>query len=269
MDPLHSEMVRQLRKFDNDQGYKREYDDVKQDLAPVMEAIIAQGNSCLPELHALISNEETWSCLFALEILKELKNEESIPFLIAFIRKNEDGEYWEACDDALFALQAIGKPAIGPILSELRELFKEEIYLGYLVGALTEIKEDRVYAFMVELVGQYISAPSQFKEWFEIDDFTHGFVEQKNKEALPLLKQIVEMDHLEEQQVIELNDTIEALEDPEAYERSVEELREKIRIEKGKPGKNDPCHCGSEIKYKKCCMEEDLREKERKLRGEG
>ncbi|MBS3107132.1 SEC-C domain-containing protein [Candidatus Woesearchaeota archaeon] len=49
----------------------------------------------------------------------------------------------------------------------------------------------------------------------------------------------------------------------------MEELREKIRIEKGKPGKNDPCHCGSEIKYKKCCMEEDLREKERKLRGEG
>jgi hypothetical protein len=25
------------------------------------------------------------------------------------------------------------------------------------------------------------------------------------------------------------------------------------------PGRNEPCHCGSGIKYKKCCMAEDER----------
>lgn len=28
---------------------------------------------------------------------------------------------------------------------------------------------------------------------------------------------------------------------------------------KRKLGRNEPCHCGSEIKYKKCCLEEDMK----------
>lgn len=30
-----------------------------------------------------------------------------------------------------------------------------------------------------------------------------------------------------------------------------------MRVETKKPGRNDPCHCGTELKYKKCCMEKD------------
>ena len=37
---------------------------------------------------------------------------------------------------------------------------------------------------------------------------------------------------------------------------AIDEALEPIRKEK-KIGPNDPCHCGSGLKYKKCCMQKD------------
>lgn len=35
------------------------------------------------------------------------------------------------------------------------------------------------------------------------------------------------------------------------------------RTEEGLPGRNDPCHCGSGLKYKKCCLRADEKAKRR------
>ena len=36
----------------------------------------------------------------------------------------------------------------------------------------------------------------------------------------------------------------------------------KIQNKHNKPGRNDPCPCGSGLKYKKCCIQKGLEEQE-------
>ena len=92
-----SDLIEQLQQFDNAKGYNLSYKTVKKRLSQVISRIIQSSEQYLEELHNLIENEETWSCLFALEILKEIKSEKSIPHLIEFIKKNENSDYWESC----------------------------------------------------------------------------------------------------------------------------------------------------------------------------
>lgn len=70
-------LIEELKQFDNEKGYRMKYETVKTKLAPIISQIIVEKGKYLDELHSLIQNEETWSCLFSLEILKELKNEKS------------------------------------------------------------------------------------------------------------------------------------------------------------------------------------------------
>ena len=98
----------------------------KEKLEPVIKKIIEKGETALDGLHGILENEETWSCLFALEILKEIKNDISISALIEFIKNNEDRDYWERCEKAMIALTAIGIPAIEPLMNETKKQFKEK-----------------------------------------------------------------------------------------------------------------------------------------------
>ena len=53
------------------------------------------------------------------------------------------------------------------------------------------------------------------------------------------------------------------LEDPEKFEKSIEEEAKRIQHTyfsgKRKLGRNELCHCSSGIKYKKCCLEKDVK----------
>ena len=257
------ELISRLQQFDNPKGYRLEYENVKEKLKPVVEQLVQKGEAVLNQLHELLQYEESWSCLFALHTLKEIKSEKSIPYLIKFIKKNENGDCWESCDDALWALKAIGKPSVEPLVAELRRKFANKNFLGYLVGALGEIKDDRAYSFMVEITEDYLSNREDYDGWFEVDQFTYGFAEQGKKEALPLLKQVL-ASSVSEKEKREIESTIEELEDPEAYKERIREEAAHIFGEpekkKRKLGRNDPCHCGSRIKYKKCCLDKDLKE---------
>src|SRR3989344_2441961 len=210
------ELISQLQQFDNPKGYRMEYETVKEKLATVVAQLIQKGDAALSQLHELLEYEESWSCAFALEALKGIKSEKSIPFLIEFIKENENGDSFESCDEALWALEAIGKPAVEPLIVELKKEFANDNFFGYLVEALTDIKDDKVYPFMVEITEDYLKNPEKYEDWFEIDAFTYGFARQGKKEALPLLKMVLATD-LSKEEKREDESTIEAIEGPDGY----------------------------------------------------
>lgn len=235
------ELISQLQQFDNPKGYRLEYETVKEKLAPAVAQLIQKGEAALNQLHELLQYEESWSCAFTLEALKGIKSEKSIHYLIEFIKKNENGDYFESCDEALWALQAIGRPAVEPLLKELKNEFANNNFFGYLVGALTGIKDYNVYSFMVEITEDCLKNPEKYEDWFEIDAFTYGFTEQGKKEALPLLRRVLAAD-LSEEEKREIESTIEALEDPEGFNKKIEAEAEILQKEfekeqeKQKPG---------------------------------
>ena len=250
-------LVEELKRFDNLAGYGMKYEEVKKRLEPVMQKLIRFGEAALDRLHALLFHEETWSCLFALEALKEIKSERSIPFLVEFIRRTDESDYWEAGEDAMKALTAIGKPAVEPLLREVKADFENRRFLVYLVGALTEIKDDGVYTFMVETIEDFLANTEKYRGWFSLEMFVFDFGVQGKKEALQPLKRLLSLD-LSERERIEVIDAIKYLEDPEGYERETREQVEKLKpllplLIRKKVGRNDPCPCGSGKKYKKCC----------------
>jgi hypothetical protein len=240
-------LIEELQKYDNEEGYKLSYDEVENKLSDTIRKLTEKGESILDDLHPLLLREETWSCLFALRIIGDIKSQKSIPYLINFIKKNEDGDYWDSCEDAMFALSAIGDSAVEFLLGEIKADFENEIYTLYLVGSLTRIRNDRVYSFMKEIVEDYIRTPEKYKEWFYIDHFVYDFEVQGKKEILPLLKELISMD-LSEHEKREIQDTINIIENPRYFEQKTWEIPG-IKV-----GRNEPCPCGSGKKYKKCCM---------------
>ena len=280
MEP--AELIKQLEQFDNKHGYRLEYEEVESRLEPIVKEIASKGEGCINQLHELITFEETWSCSFALKALKEIKSESSIPQLIEFLKRNEEGDHWESCEDAMFALHAIGKPAVKPLLSELTSLFAHKAYLIYLVGALTEIKDDEVYRFMADTCEDFLQHPAKYHDWFDIKSFCYAFDKQENKDAVGLLQRILSSGRLSKDEKIEIKDTIKAVEDPEGYKKEMEINVEKLRKELEeseddeleseeseseefpaklrKLGRNELCHCGSGKKYKKCCLDKDIQE---------
>lgn len=231
MDEETTTLIQQLQQFDNPKGYRMEYEAVKEKLNPVVEQLVQKGEAALEQLHELLQYEESWSCNFALEALKEIKSEKSIPHLIKFAKKNENGDYYEGCDEATFALEAIGKPAVEPLLTELKKGFADNEFYGYLVEALTEIKDERVYDFMVETTEDYLKNPERYEGWFEMDMFACGFGDQGKKEALPLLRRLLALKHLDKDEKKEISGVIEELENPEEYNRKIKEMAEEFKRE--------------------------------------
>ena len=156
--------------------------------------------------------------------VEKIKSSNSIPHLIDFLKKIEDGDYWEAGEEAMFALTAIGTPAMEPLLKAVKEMLASKKCDSYLMEALTEIKDERVYEFMVSVLESYEKNPEKYDGWFEVYVWCWDFVEQENKGVLPLLRSVLSMPQLTKQQRLEIGDTIEHLEDPEGWERKVNEL---------------------------------------------
>ena len=105
-------LIEKLKEYDNKAGYKLKYEQVKSKLEAIKNSVINAGENAVIYLLPLLKNEETWSCLFALEIMKEIKSEKSIIPLINFIKNNDDSDYYENGEAAMLTLTAIGKPAI-------------------------------------------------------------------------------------------------------------------------------------------------------------
>lgn len=260
-----SSLIESLKACDNEKGYRLQYREVKEKLSDTIAKLTENGESALDFLHPLLLKEGTWSCLFALETLKGIKSEKSTPFLMEFIKKNENEDHlWDDCEEAMFALSAIGEPAIEPLLEEVNSAFESKIYYTYLVGALTRIKDEKVYAFMKNIVEDFIGNYRKYKGWFNIECFVYEFESQGNKEILPLLKKMASMEELTGHERTEVEDTIRVVDDPEGFKKETEEQMKSLKplaeafVKKKKVGRNEPCPCGSGKKYKKCCLLKDV-----------
>lgn len=239
-------LIEELKRYDNDEGYKLKYEEIKEELKPTIDELIKKRGEALDYLHCLLENKETWSCSLALEIIKEIKCVKSIPYLIKFIINNEKEEYGDYCEEAMQALKNIGELAIEPLLKEIRLQFEKKKFFIYLIGALTEIKSGKVYDYLVEVVEDYINNEEKYDGWFHIDQFTCGFDKQGNKEVLNLLKKLLNLDRVSNHEKIEIKSTIEIIEDPDKWKKKLGEdykrlnpmLNELMKEENGDLNKN-------------------------------
>jgi len=210
-----------LKSLDTDEFYDKEEEEVQRYASPTLQELIRMGNTATTALVELLTTEFTWSCFFALTTLRKTKDPAAVPALIAFLKKESDDSM--ANEEAMFALQDIGDPSITPLIEELEEEFDNKKYNSYLVGSLTGIIGPEPYDFMTKIVKDYVSKPWRYKGWFLVDDFTYNFVVQERKDAIPLLKKILEINTIKGEEKQELEDTIRALEDPESYKKEIQE----------------------------------------------
>ncbi|PNX49098.1 MAG: hypothetical protein BV459_00805 [Thermoplasmata archaeon M11B2D] len=215
-----------LQSLDTEEFYERDEDEVRRYAQNTLQELIDLGSQATNDLLKLLQTEFTWSCFFALTVLRQTKDPQAVVPLIAFLVKESDDSM--ANEEAMFALQDIGDPSIVPLIEKLEELFENRHYNSYLVGALTGIIGPAPYEFMTKVTNDFIASPSQYKGWFHIEDFTYNFVKQQRKDALLLLRKILEMKGMTGTEKRELEDTIRALEDPEGYEKELTETANEL-----------------------------------------
>ncbi|MFH1917178.1 MAG: tetratricopeptide repeat protein [Nanoarchaeota archaeon] len=227
-------LVQTLTGLDNKEGYKLSHQNAQKKMNESVKKVVSFGDKSIPHLVPLLENEETWSCMFALQILKEINSEKSVPYLIAFIKKTEDSDYGENCDDAVHALHAIGSPAIPELMAHVKRDFANKEYHDYIVDALTGIQHPDVYSFMTSMVKEYLADAESYDDWLPIEFFTYNFSEQGNKEVLPLLRKVLELDFLSETQREEIESTIQQIEDPERFQQEIDKLSEEWKVKEKK-----------------------------------
>jgi HEAT repeat protein len=210
-----------LKSLDTEEFYNKDEDDVQQYARNTIQELVQLGSQATSELIELFHAEFTWSCFLAFTVLRKTKDPQAVPAIIAFLKKETDDSM--ANEEAMFALQDIGDPSVIPLIEDLEEAFGNKKYYSYLAGALTGIIGPASFDFMVKITKDFISKPWRYKGWFQIEDFTYNFVKQGRQDAIPLLKQILEVKIITGTEKRELEDTIRALEDPESYEKEIQE----------------------------------------------
>ena len=215
-----------LKSLDTEEFYNKDEDEVRQYARNTIQELIQLGNHATNELIELFHTEFTWSCFFALTVLRETKDPQAVPAIIDFLKKESDDSM--ANEEAMFVLQDIGDPSIIPLIEELEEAFNNKKYNSYLVGALTGIIGPAPYDFMVKITKDFIDKPWRYKGWFHIEDFTYNFVKQERQDAISLLKQVLEIKVIIGTEKRELEDTIRALEDPDSYEKEIQETAKQL-----------------------------------------
>ena len=215
-----------LKSLDTDEFFNKEEEEISQYAGNVMKELARMGSDATGELVGLLSTDFTWSCYLALKILRESKDPQAVPALIDFLKKDSDDSL--ANEEAMFALQDIGDASVPMLQEELKQNFEHKRYHFYLVGAFTGIIGPISYEFMVRVTKEFLSHPAHYRGWFHVDDFTYNFVKQARAEALPLLRQVLEVRSLSGSEKEELRDTIRALEDPVAYQKEVQDTAKEL-----------------------------------------
>ena len=224
MDKMPSTAIEILKSVDKDEFYRMEESEVMKHVKKAYNELVELGSRATKELGELLEDDSTWSCYFALKIMREVKDPEAVPYLINFLRKNS--YYDSSNEEAMFALAEIGKPAVPLLMEEVKKEFENNVYNFYMVGALTRITEPEVYDFMVEITKDFLQNPEKYAGWFFIDHFTFNFEEHGRKDILPILKQLLKSKAVTDNERREIRDTVKVLEDPEGYKK---ELMETLR----------------------------------------
>ncbi|HEX4456508.1 MAG TPA: SEC-C domain-containing protein [Polyangia bacterium] len=242
--------------------------------ARLKEEIVALGPAIEPQLRRLIDDDELfnvdargqgWAPLHAVTLLGAMRAAKSIPRLVTLLASSTYDEYvW---DRSMQALQAMGAPAFEPCLAAYATAEDEEVRSS-LASAMSDlgVKDERLFELLVERLDR------------EIGISASNLASYGDERGLPHLTRALEQYPLDPadghrflgQDVIELCEAIERLggvltETQRRKQRRVGILRERSRNEVAepesvaevRPGRNEPCWCGSGDKYKRCHLDAD------------
>lgn len=225
--------------------------------AKVKARIVALGEAAVAPLMAIAGDDallmeesrgDGMAPVHALALLGELRAEAAIPRMIAIVAGGDADDY--AVNAAALALRKMGAAALEPCLAAYAAETRDD-QLGLFAGALAElgVRDERVWQILLaELEREPVVAAMHFAEYGDA-------------RALPLVSALFDREGLDRFDIVELAAAIErlggALTPAQARLRAEATRRGERSIEP--PGRNDPCHCGSGKKYKKCHLESDQR----------
>lgn len=235
-------------------------------LDPQLRAeVVALGPAAVPSLIRIVEEDEfledksrEWAAFHAVEILCELKATDAIDVLLYALCETD----WDDLihDRLLQDLPKFGAVMVDPILALLDE-------------DLTEDQESSLYSVLSQLGVRDSRIFELLKEYFEDDPPSAAFClgDYGDPAGLPLLIEAIETigtDYSDDWSRIALQNFVEAHEQiaplsPSLRTRAEEHLaaftayrraHTPARRAAEQVGRNDPCSCGSGLKFKKCCM---------------
>jgi hypothetical protein len=220
------ELIIALQSIDSEEHYEKDEQEVWPLVQNAVDALMKIGTPATPALCALIEKDFTWSCYYALRVLRVTKDPQAVSSLIRLLCRETDDTL--ASEEAMLALQDIGDHAVEPLLQEIMTQFHHEHYNAYLVGALTGIVGQATYDFMINTITDYLHTPVRYHGWFQLADFTYNFAKQQRKEAVPFLQQLLADKSLESHDRREITETIAILENPGLYEQRLQQTIDEL-----------------------------------------
>jgi hypothetical protein len=228
LEDVH-ELILVLQSIDAEEHYEKEESVVWPLVQNAVDALIGMGKAATPARCPLIEKDFTWSCYYALRVLRVTKDPQAVPALMRLLCRETDDTL--ASEEAMLALQDISDPAVEPLLQEVTTQFHHQHYNAYLVGALTGIVGQAPYDFMINILTDYLHTPARYHGWFQPADFTYNFAKQQRAGALPLLRQLLTVKNLEPHERHEITETIEVLEHPGLYEERLQKTIDELSDE--------------------------------------
>ena len=80
-------LISDLTAFDVKKYYDMDFDDVVKIAEPIITKLNEIGRGHIDKIGSLLNKEETWSCYFAIKILRSLKDRRALPYLIDFLKR--------------------------------------------------------------------------------------------------------------------------------------------------------------------------------------
>jgi hypothetical protein len=215
-----------------------------------------------PDLTDEFSPGQGWASIHAARLLGEMRATASIEPMIELLAATD----WDNIvhDAILLALPKMGEAVLEPALREVSSAVMENSDLrSSLLSVLAQLgaRDPRIFDLLLR-------AADEDPEMGCSNLATYG-----DPAALPLLRRLFDEHEVEvdrpgaNQLFIELEDAITALGGTLTEAQTAKlEMTRKLRLAPApkavsprKLGRNDPCHCGSGKKYKKCHLESDAR----------
>jgi hypothetical protein len=228
----------------------------------------------------LASPSDDLAPLAAMYLASELRLAGALPALVSCVLHADlADDLWEA---ALSALYAIGSPAVESLLAAFEAHSDPDARAGLADALLAmEATDDRILNGLLQLLDQDAAKGASRLAEYGDPRALPALVEALDRAELAPLDS---RDGLANEDVLDLAGAIKVLggalnEVQRAKEQRVLRLRRRLLSEamrlagdeigikripasrEQRPGRNDPCHCGSGKKYKKCHLEVDERER--------
>lgn len=238
-------------------------------LDPELRAeVLALGSSAVPELIRLLNDEALqmedspgagWPPIHAVGLLADLKATEAIGPMLRLLCETD----WDAIihDRIIVRMHELGPEVVEPALAILDKGVSEEVHHAICcVLAKVGVRDPRIYAHLCTLFDEEVTfGATCLADYGDsaalpiLEDALEDFEpELESAYGLSGLGDLIEsFERLGGVVTQELGEHLAKLEeDFTTYRRSLVTPAKAAK----KPGRNDPCPCGSGKKYKRCCL---------------